>query len=78
MSNKRWTCIATCGDCGQELNRAEHVPESSKLMVGLSAPLVCICDNPKHNTFSDCNLRVELEWIEEADLEPIAKSAHEC
>ncbi len=81
MARNLWTCIATCGDCGKEIGRAEHVPESNRFMVGLSAPLNCLCDNPKHNTFSDCNLRAKLEWIEEADLEqpaPIAESAHGC
>lgn len=61
-----WTAIATCEECGRELNRAEHVPEPEKGRVALSAPLVCICPEKHHNTLSDLNLRVRLEWVEES------------
>jgi hypothetical protein len=60
-----WTCIARCQVCGKELNRAEHVPDGERGMVGLGAPLVAICEVREHNTYSDCNLGVQLEWIEE-------------
>jgi hypothetical protein len=62
---KLWTCVAKCQVCKKELNRARHVPESAKEWVALSAPLVSICDKIHHNTLSDCNIGVELEWIEE-------------
>ena len=64
---KLYTCIARCrvAGCREELNRAEHVPESAKTKVALCAPLVAICEKPGHSTFSDCNIRVDLEWIEE-------------
>jgi hypothetical protein len=62
---KLWTCIAKCQVCKKELNRALHVPEHAKVRVCLSAPLVSICDKKQHNTLSDCNIGVELEWVEE-------------
>lgn len=60
-----WTCIARCKICHKELNRAEHVPEHDKTRVIISAPLMAICDERNHNTLSDCNIGVELEWIME-------------
>jgi hypothetical protein len=60
-----WTTIARCGVCGKELNRAEHVPESERTMVTLAAPFVALCDVPAHNTFSDLNWKVRLEWVDE-------------
>ena len=63
--SKLWTAIAKCKVCKRELNRATGVPESSKMQIILSAPLVAICEVRDHNTFSDCNPGVELEWMEE-------------
>ena len=60
-----WTCIARCRVCKSELNRAVHVPELKKFKIELSAPLVSICKEKNHNTFSDCNIGVDLEWIKE-------------
>ena len=60
-----WTCIARCQICNKELNRAKHVPEHEKVRVIISAPLVAICPKTHHNTMSDCNIGVDLEWIEE-------------
>lgn len=65
MSETLWTCIARCSICERELNRAEHVPESKKSKVAMSAPLAAICPVREHNTFSDLNLRTELEWVRE-------------
>lgn len=64
-SSLLWTCIATCQVCGVELNRAEHVPENYKTRVSIAAPLLCICKVRHHNTLSDCNIGVKLEWIQE-------------
>ena len=63
-----WTCIARCGDCRRELNRAEHVPESQRTLVALGAPMVALCQNPEHNTLSDLNLRVQLDWFKEGPM----------
>jgi len=60
-----WTCIATCRICGAELNRAEHIPTEAKGMVVISAPLVAKCKIRGHNTLSDCNIGVDLKWVEE-------------
>ena len=60
-----WTGIATCRTCGAELNRAEHVPTTDKGRVTIAAPLMAICKVRGHNTFSDCNIGVVLEWVEE-------------
>ena len=60
-----WTCIARCQVCKKELNRALHVPEYKKVQVTISAPLVAICDCKNHNTISDCNIGVDLEWVKE-------------
>lgn len=64
MAEKLWTCVARCQVCGRELNRACGVPESAKASVAIGAPLNCICPVKGHNTLSDCNIGVELEWIE--------------
>jgi hypothetical protein len=68
-SEKLLTCIATCEVCGQEIGRAEHVPERQKSIVMMSAPLNCFCPIEEHNTYSDCNIGVQLEWKEEASNE---------
>jgi hypothetical protein len=60
-----WTGIARCGTCKKEINRAQHVPESDKTKVNVSAPLAAICDVRSHNTGSDYNLNFEIEWIKE-------------
>lgn len=62
---KLWTCIARCQVCKKELNRALHVPEHAKTQVIISSPLVAICPEKHHNTMSDCNIGVDLEWVEE-------------
>ena len=63
---KKFTCIARCRVCGKELNRAVGVPESDKTTVAICAPFAAMCEEKSHNTFSDLNLRFDLEWIEEA------------
>jgi hypothetical protein len=62
---KLWTCIARCGVCKKQIGLAEHVPDSRQTMVMMSASLNCLCDVREHNTYSDCNIGVELEWVEE-------------
>lgn len=68
MSEKLFSAIAKCGVCKAELNRAENVPESQKSRVEIGAPMIAICDTSYHNTFSDLNLKVEIEWIEQSGL----------
>lgn len=51
--------------CKRELNRAVHVPGWDKMRVAIAAPLVAICEIRSHNTYSDCNIGVELEWVRE-------------
>lgn len=60
---KLWTAIARCQVCGRELNRAVGVPESAKGQIAIMAPLMAICPVRAHNTLSDCNIGVELEWL---------------
>ena len=60
-----WTCIARCGVCKKELNRAVHVAPDRRPTVALAAQFMAICDTVHHNVYSDCNTRVELEWLEE-------------
>jgi hypothetical protein len=60
-----WTCIARCRVCGKEVNRAEHVPEHMRTHVALTGPLLSFCDEEHHNTLSDCNIGIELEWVTE-------------
>ena len=60
-----WTAIARCGTCGEEINRAEHVPTEDKARVGLASPLVGFCPTRSHNTLSDINFNVRVEWIVE-------------
>lgn len=68
-----WTCIARCGQCGREINRAEHVPENKKQWVSMTAAFNARCDEPHHNTFSDLNLRYTLDWVEEPPTESDAQ-----
>ena len=60
-----WTCIARCQKCGEELNRAEHVPEAKKFHVEMTAPFNAICSVSGHSTYDDVNFCPELEWVEE-------------
>ena len=62
---KLWTCIARCQVCKKELNRAERVPDDARTQVIIAAPLVALCDEQSHNMLSDCNIGVDLEWVEE-------------
>jgi len=63
-----WTAILRCGDCGAELNRAEHVPEDKKSKVGIASAFAAgDCPNGCRSTFSDLNINTRLEWIMEAD-----------
>lgn len=64
---KLWTLIATCQVCGRELNRATQVPENERTFVAIAAPLMAICPDRSHNTLSDCNIGVKLEWVREAE-----------
>lgn len=57
-----WTCIAVCGTCGVEGNRATGVPDNQKAGVAVSAPLQARCDVQEHDTRSDFNLNYRLEW----------------
>lgn len=60
-----WTCVATCTTCGHELNKAEHVPESKKSWLSVSAPLQARgCPNG-HDTLSDLNYNFDLKWTKE-------------
>lgn len=68
MSEQLYKCTAYCQVCGKVLNTAEHVPESKQTQVSISAPLVAICDVKGHNTLSDCNIGVRLEWEKEAPV----------
>jgi hypothetical protein len=61
-----FTCIATCQECGKQIGLAEHVPENRQTIVMMTAPLNCLCDVVEHNTYPDCNIGVQLEWVEEA------------
>lgn len=65
MSEKIYTAIARCCVCSKELNRAENVPENKRYQVDISAPIMAICPVKSHNTFSDLNLKVHVEWLEQ-------------
>lgn len=62
---KIYTAIARCSTCKKELNRAENVPENKRGHIEMTAPLMAVCDVKEHNTFSDLNLSVEIEWLEQ-------------
>jgi len=63
MSERLWTGILSCHDCGHELNRAENVPESKKHIVSMRSPLVAFkCPNGCRSTFSDMNMNTNLKW----------------
>lgn len=64
MIETLWTALLTCRDCGQELNRAESVPQNSKAAVNVtSAHVAGQCPNGCRSTFSDFNINTEIEWI---------------
>lgn len=67
MSESLWKATATCATCGEILNTAEHVPESQKFRVAMTAPIMATCKVWSHNTFKDLNLRVKLEWEKETE-----------
>ena len=61
-----WMAILKCADCGCELNRAEHVPESAKAKVTMTSALAAkSCPNGCRATFSDCNINTKLDWSQE-------------
>jgi len=62
---KKFTGIARCGTCKEEVNRAEHVPEEDQSRVIMSAPFAALCKMRSHNSFSDLNYNFDLEWLEE-------------
>ena len=60
------TAIVTCRDCGEQLAKAEHVPENEKTRIILSAPLVTpSCPKGCRPTADDCNANTNLEWLNE-------------
>lgn len=62
---KHYTAICRCRECKTELNRADNVPESKKLQIIMSAPLVAgRCPQKCRSTFSDCNMNIEIDWQE--------------
>jgi len=70
-----WTAVVRCKTCSQEINRAEHVPQSEKLRVEVSAPLMALCKEPSHNTGSDYNLNYDLAWLLELSPTPTTNHA---
>lgn len=62
---KTFTCVARCGTCGAVMNTAHGVPEDAKGQVTMSAPLVSFCEVRSHNSLSDVNWNLKLEWTEE-------------
>lgn len=72
MSEKLWKCTARCKVCNKVLNTARYVPESKRTGVSLVAPLVAICEIKSHNTLSDCNIGVKLEWEPEEEHEKVS------
>ena len=74
VAEQLWTGVARCRECGDELNRAEHVPTDKKWKVSMSAPFNAICKKAGHSTLSDLNYAFELEWTLEAD-QPFTQDA---
>lgn len=62
---KTFTCTAKCGTCGAVMNTAHGVPEEAKGQVTMSAPMVAFCEVAAHNSLSDVNWNLKLEWTEE-------------
>ncbi len=56
-------CTVTCSDCGHQLAQSKPIPETEKLGVIMSAPLITpSCPNGCRATYSDCNANTELTW----------------
>ena len=63
-----WTAVLTCADCGSELNRAEHVPDSAKSKVAMASAFAAgSCPKGCRSTLSDLNLNTKLEWQDEPE-----------
>ncbi|MBF6588958.1 MAG: hypothetical protein IVW57_00320 [Ktedonobacterales bacterium] len=62
-----WTYIVRCATCGQECNRAEHVPERKRGLVAMGAPMMAFCAVEAHNTLSDLNYHYDAEWVPETE-----------
>jgi hypothetical protein len=72
---KTFTCIAKCGTCGSVMNTAHGVPEEDKGQVTMSAPMVAFCEVRSHNSLSDVNWNLKLEWVEETTVMPTGSDA---
>src|SRR5207249_176703 len=64
---KTYSVTARCQVCKEVLNTATGIPEDERTRIIMSAPLMAICKVKAHNTLSDCNIGVKLEWKEECD-----------
>ena len=65
---KTFTCVAKCGTCGSVMNTAHGVPEEAKGQVTMSAPMVAFCEVSGHNSLSDVNWNLKLEWTEDTSI----------
>jgi len=70
-----YTCIVKCKVCGAELDRAMNVPDEHRMPVNASAPISGRCKQESHNSGSDLNFAIVLEWYREtrAGLEFVEK-----
>jgi hypothetical protein len=77
MSAPLFTATVRCKDCGTILNTAQHVPEHCKTQILISAPLMCLCEEPSHNRpYQDCNLNWDILWSPEYTLLPEKCDTH--
>lgn len=57
-----------CRDCGELLNSAENFPESARMQLILSSPLVTpSCPKGCRATASDCNANSVMVWYDDVD-----------
>jgi hypothetical protein len=66
MSNEQlFTAIAKCGTCNKIIGQAENVTEDEKFSTERAAPLNCFCEDKEHNSLSDVNWNLNIEWIKQ-------------
>lgn len=64
MEPKRQIAVLRCQVCKRELNRSRPVLPHERAGIMIGAVLHGVCPERHHNTLSDCNIGVDIEWID--------------
>lgn len=64
IDEKQYIATLKCSACGAVIAKSKPVPEHDRLIVSLSSVFQGSCPNGCQPTFSDCNIRTDIEWDE--------------